>query len=95
MENKQLLAKLQMVVSCLTSQIEALGIMIDSKTKELNHGALGLTIGTHDVEHCVKQIDELLRIRERHRRELATLNENREGYLNTWADGLLNSMDVT
>lgn len=95
MENEQLLKKLQMVVSCLVSQIEALGIMIDHKTGELNHGALGLTIGTHNVGYCVMQIDVLLEIRQRFQRELAELNQNYESHINLWADGLLNSMDVT
>ncbi len=95
MDNPALLKKMQMIVRCLTSQIEALGMMIDHVTHETNHGTLGLTIGTHDIEHCVRQIDELLETRERLKRKLAKANQNYEGYLDIWSDGLLNSMDVT
>jgi len=92
MTEDQLLEKLRRVVRRLIVQNESLGMQIDSKTRELNHGAIGLTIGTHDIPSSIKQIDELMSMRERMRRQLAELNDNRLGYINMWADAILVSM---
>jgi len=92
MTEDQLLEKLRRVVRGLIAQNESLGLLIDSKTRETNHGAIGLTIGTHDISSSIKQIDELMAMRERLRRQLAELNDNRLGYIEMWADALLKSM---
>ena len=87
-----LLEKMRNIVGYLSSQTETLGILIDSKTGVVNHGTQGLTYGTHDVENCLKQIEELLNVRGHMRIELAKLQGTLSHYANARADNIMASI---
>lgn len=87
----QLVHTLNRVIGVLSIQIELLGIKIDSKTGQANHGVYGYTRSLNTVESCLEQIDLMIETRERHRRQLAKLDNNLNDYAETLADGLLKS----
>lgn len=90
------LEKLRNVVSYLCRETEMLGVEIDQLTREPNHGAQGLTYGTHDIESCLKQIEELINVRAHMRIKLAVLQGTLLRYASVRADNFMASiMDET